>query len=165
MEYDLRATTPDDDAWQLAIYASTRTEELALTGWHRARCEAFVAQQHRAQQQHYRLHFPHAQCQLILVDGAVAGRLWVDGRADRLHVLDISLLPAFRDRGLGTRCLQDIAQQAAITGRPVGIQVEIHNPARRLYERLGFVAEGEPLGLYQPMLRPIAAAPIEECLP
>ncbi|MFG6456398.1 GNAT family N-acetyltransferase [Roseateles sp. BYS96W] len=165
MEYQLRPTGPGDDAWQLAIYASTRTEELALTGWPRAQCDAFVAQQHRAQQQHYWRHYPRSLCQLILVDGAVAGRLWVDSRADRLHVLDISLLPAFRDRGLGTRCLLNLAKEAAATDRPLGIQVEVHNPARRLYERLGFAADGEAQGLYQPMLRPVTAAPIEACLP
>ncbi len=165
MDYQLRPTAPDDDAWQLAIYASTRAEELALTGWPRAQCDAFVAQQHRAQQQHYRRHYPQSLCQLILVEGIVAGRLWVDSRTDRLHVLDISLLPTFCDQGLGTSCLLNLAEEAAASGRALGIQVEVHNPARRLYERLGFVAEGEAQGLYQPMLRPVAAARPEACLP
>ena len=157
MDYRLRPATPDDDAWQLAIYASTRADELALTGWPPAQCDAFVHQQHRAQQQHYRLHFPRSVCQLILVGDEVAGRLWTDARTDRLHILDIALLPAWRGRGLGTRCLQALASG----GQCLSIQVEIHNPARRLYERLGFVTEGEPRGLYQPMLRPQP----EECLP
>jgi ribosomal protein S18 acetylase RimI-like enzyme len=165
MDYRLRTTTPDDEPWQLAIYASTRADELALTGWPRTQCEAFVAQQHQAQQLHYWRHFPRSVCQLILVGDAVAGRLWVDARPDRLHVLDITLLPAFRNRGLGARCLHALADDAAVTGRQLGIQVEIHNPARRLYERLGFAAEGEPQGLYLPMLRPLAAAQTEECLP
>ena len=157
MDYRLRPATPADDAWQLAIYASTRAEELALTGWPPEQCAQFVAMQHRAQQQHYRAHFPHSVCQLILVDGEVAGRLWLDEREDRLHILDIALLPAWRGHGLGSRCLQDLAAQ----GRALGIQVEIHNPARRLYERLGFVAEGEPQGLHQAMRRPVP----EEQLP
>lgn len=165
MDYRLRPTTPGDDRWQLAIYASTRADELALTHWPHAQCEAFVAQQHQAQQQHYRRHFPDSICQLILVGDAVAGRLWVDARPDRLHVLDITLLPGWRGRGLGTRCLRALMDEAAATGRHVGIQVEIHNPARRLYERLGFLPEGEPQGLYQPMLRPATAPQPEECLP
>lgn len=165
MDYRLRPTTPADDAWQLAIYASTRTDELALTGWPRAQCEAFIAQQHRAQQLHYLRHFPQSVCQLILVDDAVAGRLWVDARPDRLHVLDITLLPAWRGQGLGTRCMRALMDDAAAAGRHLGIQVEIHNPARRLYERLGFLPEGELQGLYQPMLRPAPTQQPEECLP
>jgi len=164
MTYRLRTVTPEDEPWQLAIYASARAEELAQTGWSAAEREAFLAQQHRAQQHHYRLHFPDSVCQFILVGDTVAGRLWTDSRADRLHILDIALLPAFRNQGLGTRCLHALAEQAAATGRALSIQVEIHNPARRLYERLGFVADGEPQGLYQPMLRPVTTTPFEECL-
>jgi hypothetical protein len=40
----------------------------------------------------------------------------------------------------------------------LGIYVEIHNPARRLYERLGFIVCGEPQGLYLQMLCPPPAA-------
>lgn len=159
MDYRLRPATRADEAWQLAIYASTRDDELALTGWPAAQCEAFVRQQHQAQQRHYALHFPRSACHLVLVADDVAGRLWLDERGDRLHILDLALLPAWRNRGLGTRCLLDLAAQ----GRPLGIQVELHNPARRLYERLGFVTDGEPQGLHQPMLRP--ARQPEECLP
>jgi ribosomal protein S18 acetylase RimI-like enzyme len=161
MDYRLRPATAADDAWQLAIYAGTRADELALAGWPREQCEAFLLQQHRAQQLHYRAHFPRSVCHLMLVDGEVAGRLWLDERDDRLHILDIALLPAWRGRGLGTRCLQALAAE----GRALGIQVELHNPARRLYERLGFVAEGQPQGLHQAMLKPAARPQTEECLP
>ena len=170
MNYRLRPATPADEPWQLAIYASTRADELVLTGWPREQCEAFATQQHRAQQQHYTRHYPQSVCHLILAGDAtdeVAGRLWLDERADRLHILDIALLPAWRGLGLGTRCLQALAREAEARGRGLSIQVEIHNPARRLYERLGFVADGAPQGLYQAMLRPAnARSPQpEECLP
>lgn len=46
MDYRLRLATPADEAWQLAIYAGTRADELALTGWPAAQCEAFIRQQH-----------------------------------------------------------------------------------------------------------------------
>ena len=158
MDYRLRTATEADVGWQLAIHAGTRADELALTGWASEQREAFVAGQHRAQQRHYRQHFPQSVCELILVGDEVAGRLWTDERADRLHILDIALLPAWRGRGLGTRCLRDLAAR----GRPLSIQVELHNPARRLYERLGFVADGAPQGLHQAMFKPVTP---EECLP
>jgi ribosomal protein S18 acetylase RimI-like enzyme len=159
MGYQLRVATPADDGWQLAIYASTRADEMAMTGWPAEQCEAFLRQQHEAQQRHYAQHFPRAICQLILVGDALAGRLWLDERGDRLHILDIALLPAWRGQGLGTRCLRALAK----SGRRLSIQVEIHNPARRLYERLGFVPEDAPQGLYQAMST--RAPQPEECLP
>lgn len=161
MDYRLRPATPADEDWQFAIYASSRADEMALAGWSPEQCRHFLTQQHRAQQQHYTRHFPRSVCQLMLVGDAVAGRLWLDERADGLHILDITLLPAWRGRGLGTRCLQALASG----GRALSIQVERHNPARRLYERLGFVAEGAAQGLHQAMRRPAARQQTEECLP
>ncbi|RZL30491.1 MAG: GNAT family N-acetyltransferase [Rubrivivax sp.] len=160
MDHRLRPATAADAPWQLAIYAGTRADELAVTGWPAAQREAFVRQQHEAQQRHYALHFPRSVCHLILVQGdTVAGRLWLDERPDRLHILDIALLPAWRGQGLGTRCLQALTAG----GQSLSIQVELHNPARRLYERLGFLLDGVPQGLHQSMLRPATHA--EECLP
>lgn len=166
MDYNLRPATPADDDWQLAIYASTRAEELAQAGWPAQQCEAFVLHQHRAQQAHYARHFPRSACQLIVIEGdGIAGRLWLDVREECLHILDIALLPHWRGRGLGTRCLLALAAGAGT--RALSIQVEIHNPARRLYERLGFIADGPVQGLYQAMRRPsVHRCPQpQECLP
>lgn len=156
MAYRLRPITADDRDGLQAIFASTRTDELALTGWPEAQCQAFVAMQFEAQWQHYTRHYPDALCQLILQDGGagntrVAGRLWVDRRADTVHVLDIALLPEARGQGLGGACLRDLIDEARRRQVSLTISVEIHNPARRLYERLGFEAQGEAQGLYQRM--------------
>ena len=165
MHYHLRRATPADDNWQLAIYASSRADEMALTGWSPEQCRHFIEQQHRAQQQHYLQHFPQSVCQLILVGNTgdeVGGRIWLDERAYGLHILDITLLPAWRGQGLGTRCLRALADAEHC----LSIQVELHNPARRLYERLGFVAEGTPQGLHQAMRRSaVRQLQTEECLP
>jgi ribosomal protein S18 acetylase RimI-like enzyme len=64
-----------------------------------------------------------------------------------IRVVDVSLLPEFRARGVGTRLLTAILAEAAAGGQRVTIHVEQHNPARALYERLGF-APVEDLGVY-----------------
>jgi ribosomal protein S18 acetylase RimI-like enzyme len=57
--------------------------------------------------------------------------------------MDIALLPERRGRGIGTRLLQELLDAGRASGRSVSIHVERENPARRLYERLGFHAVGE----------------------
>jgi ribosomal protein S18 acetylase RimI-like enzyme len=52
-------------------------------------------------------------------------------------------LPEFQGRGLGTTILGDVIEHARMGRRPVSLQVLKVNPARRLYERLGFVISGE----------------------
>ena len=67
-----------------------------------------------------------------------------------LAIIDISLAPSARGQGVGGAILQDVLDQARRTGKAVSIHVETNNPARRLYQRLGFeVAEDQ--GVYDLM--------------
>jgi GNAT superfamily N-acetyltransferase len=154
--YTLRAAGPADDVLLRAIYASTRADELALTGWDAAQRQSFTDMQFDAQRAHYTHHWPEALCQLIEVADAagvpqVAGRLWVNRRANAIDVLDISLLPEWRGRGLGGLCLQDLQAEAGSRQVALNISVETGNPARRLYERLGFEPQGAVQGVHQRM--------------
>jgi ribosomal protein S18 acetylase RimI-like enzyme len=54
----------------------------------------------------------------------------------------MALLPAFCGRGIGTTLLRDIQAEAAGRGVAAVLHVEHWNPARRLYDRLGFVETG-----------------------
>ncbi len=52
--------------------------------------------------------------------------------------MDISLGPEFRGHGIGRRLMEGILAEGRSTGTRVTIHVEHDNPARRLYDRLGF---------------------------
>lgn len=143
----LRPARPEDRDLLLRIYAGTRAEEMARTGWDEATCARFVTMQFDAQDRHYRAHFPASRCSVIesAARGAAVpvGRLWVDRRPHSIHVLDIALLDEYRGHGLGTACLRRLMTEAAERHVPLTVKVERFNPARRWYERLGFVPQEE----------------------
>lgn len=154
MDWTLRPVTPADDAFLLRVYAGTRADELALTGWDEARCQAFVAMQFRAQAFHYHAHWPDAEHSVIELRDEHevvhdVGRLWLHRRPDVHHLLDVALLPAWRGRGVGSALLLALMDEAASRGLGLTIHVENGNPARRLYDRLGFRPEGLPAGIHQ----------------
>ncbi|MCB9522947.1 MAG: GNAT family N-acetyltransferase [Myxococcales bacterium] len=125
-----------------AIYASTRAEELAQVPWPTAQKQAFLAMQFHAQHTHYQRAFADAAFDLLEVEGAPIGRLYVHRRTDEIRVVDIALLPAWRGRGVGGALLAELITEAHGRGVPVKVHVERNNPAQRLYARLGFVEEG-----------------------
>lgn len=133
-----RPVAAEDLAFLERLYASTRTRELALLGWSEERQATFVRSQFAMQSGHYAAHFPDASRELVLVDGVAAGRLYVQHGPALTHVVDIALLPEFRGAGVGTRLLEEVLEEAGARGVAVTIHVERHNPATRLYERLGF---------------------------
>jgi ribosomal protein S18 acetylase RimI-like enzyme len=129
------------------LYASTREEELAPLGWSEQQRQAFLSSQFELQHAAYMCEHSHATYELLLVDRVPAGRLYVDRRPSEIRVIDISLLPAFRGRGIGGRLLEELIAQAHSHGGRVVLHVERHNRARMLYERLGFETI-EDLGIY-----------------
>lgn len=52
--------------------------------------------------------------------------------------MDIALLSQARGRGIGTRVITALLDEARAAERPVTLAVFAHSPARRLYQRLGF---------------------------
>lgn len=139
---DLRPATEADRPFLLRVYGSTRADELARVDWTDAAKEAFVAMQFDAQDRHYRQHYPEASYDVVTVDGRPAGRLYVDRRAGDVRIVDIALLPEFRGAGAGSTLIRRLQDGAAAAGSTLSIHVEVFNPARRLYHRLGFVEVG-----------------------
>jgi ribosomal protein S18 acetylase RimI-like enzyme len=144
-----RTMTDGDLPFVAALYATTRADEVAATGWPAATQAAFLEQQHRAQHSHYRAAYPGGEWLLIERGGEPIGRLYLAEELGQLLVVDISLLPAARGGGLGTAILRDVL---AGEKRPVMLHVQRTNRARRLYERLGFEPVEEQ-AVYVKMIR------------
>jgi ribosomal protein S18 acetylase RimI-like enzyme len=146
----LRLAVAADESFLRELYAGVRAAELAATGWTDADKLHFCNMQFDAQAHHYRTYFPSVKFQIVerisaAADGspiAVAiGRLYVAvlTESPETVLMDIALVPAVRGQGIGTRLVQQVLDQAQAVGHRVSLHVEADNPARRMYERFGFV--------------------------
>ena len=151
----MRPVTTADRGFLLALYGSTREQELAQVPWDDATKQAFIEHQFSAQDAHYRANYPGATLDVIEVDDERAGRLYVYRGEHDIRIMDIALAPPFRGRGIGTILLRQLMDEADATGRTLSIHVEMNNPARSLYERLGFLL-AEDRGVYLLLERPVA---------
>jgi len=151
-----RPEREDDLPFLAALYASARGREFAGLGWPPEMLSAFLGQQFDAQHRFYRARFPAAEWLIVEAEDAAIGRLAVERRESSLHLIDIALTPERRGGGLGGAILADLIDEAEALELPLSLQVDHANPARRLYERLGFrTLEARPP--YEWMERPRAA--------
>jgi ribosomal protein S18 acetylase RimI-like enzyme len=158
----LRPMTEDDLPFLRQLHHSIRWDELAPTGWPDEAKLGFLDQQFSFQHRQYVAGFVGAAFSIVLDRGEPIGRFYVDRTTRNLHVIDISLLPEWRGRGLGTALLTGL-QDEVRAGRfdRIGLSAAIDGPARRLYERLGFVPANPPEefpGLYLEMVWPAPAS-------
>ena len=142
-EVVLRPILPADEEFLLQVYASTRDAEMAMVSWSAEQKAAFVRMQFEAQRDHYRAQFPQAACSIVQHQGRDVGRLYVVREPERIHVLDVTLLPQCRGAGIGTLLLRRLQDEGSHSGRPVTIYVESFNPSLRFFAGLGFRREKE----------------------
>jgi ribosomal protein S18 acetylase RimI-like enzyme len=135
----LRPATPNDEDFLFRVYASTRREEIALCAWPPAQQAAFLAMQFQSRRCAYTSEYPGAERSIILIGTLAVGSTIVSRSDLELRVIDIALLPEYRNQGIGAQLLGEFIYESAGLKMPVRLSVLKGNPAIRLYERLGFV--------------------------
>ncbi|PXY44927.1 GNAT family N-acetyltransferase [Flavobacterium hydrophilum] len=136
------------------IYGSTRTEELDQgTNWNQEQKQFFIEQQFFAQHEYYQNNYTGAKFYIIEKENIVIGRLYIDFFFEKkgFRIIDITLLPEWRKKNIGSLILNEIIKKASEENMKVSIHVESFNPAMNLYKRLGFIKISETNGVYHLM--------------
>lgn len=146
----LRPAAPEDQALLMAVYGSTREEELNQTDWNEAQKQAFIEHQFLAQDTYYKQVYPDSEYMVILCGNEAAGRLYIERHLieGTIRIIDVALLPAYRGQGIGAYLIRNLQEDARQAGKTLTIHVERHNRALVLYERLGFKIIHETHGVY-----------------
>jgi ribosomal protein S18 acetylase RimI-like enzyme len=152
----LRPECPGDESLLLALYATTRQEELDLTGWDAATRSAFIQMQFKAMRRGYAGMFPNGQFSIVLLGDLAIGRLVIHRGEREIHLVDMVLMPERRGQGIGGRLMRTLQAEAGQAGKPLSLHVLKGNRATRFYERLGFRCSGE-VGLYHEMTWSVSA--------
>ena len=136
----LRSARPADRDFERRLFESARPDTAVLAAWPAATRRPFLDQQFEFQTTHYARVHPRAERLIVTAKGAPVGRLIVERTELPWQIVDIALLPSSRRRGLGGAIIAALLAAAPQAAVEVALTVEQGNPARRLYERLGFAA-------------------------
>ena len=151
--FTLRPIQDADLPFLAELYASPRAGEMAVVPWSAEAVRDFLQDQFRLQHAHYQANYPDAAFELVLVDGAPAGRRYVGRGSREICLIEISLLPQYKGLGIGRALMAGLVEESDRTGLPIGLHVEMNNPVLAWYGRLGFVAQ-DTHGIYLHMVRP-----------
>jgi len=128
---DLRAARSEDYAFALGLYVETiKPYTVAFMPWVNAVENARFA----------RLWAP-ADSRIITLDGQDIGWVEASDTGAEIFLKQFYLHPALQRQGIGTDVMRRLI--AEWQARPIVLTVLKNNPARRLYERLGFAVTGE----------------------
>lgn len=140
----LRPATDEDQAFLRSLHhACYRPYVEEIWGWNEAE-----------QDRRFAGSWSTADRSVVEMPGEPIGVLQVSRRPDHVFIADIEIHPDHQRRGIGARLLRKVLAEADAEGVPVRLRVLRNNPARRLYQRLGFAVENETKTHYL-MRRPI----------
>ena len=125
---DFRQATEEDFDFLFAMHIATMKDYVdQIWGWD----DAF-------QESLFRERYIPNQIQVITFDDRDIGMISLEERTDDVFLRAIEILPTHQSQGIGARIIQEIIDDAASKQKPVSLSVLKGNPAKNLYERLGF---------------------------
>ncbi|MEX0331517.1 MAG: GNAT family N-acetyltransferase [Puniceicoccaceae bacterium] len=138
----LRPETEEDKSFLLELFISTREQAFGFGDLSPTDRTPLLREQFELQHGQYKL-YPHAWFTIIIVANQPAGRLYVSQSPKEMRVIDLSLLPAYQNKGIGSQLLKNLQAEATRTQLPLRLYVDNLNPAYNFYTRLGFRRIGE----------------------
>ena len=130
---ELKTATAEHYAFALGLYLATmRPYTAELMVWDEQKQIESFAQRWKRE-----------DVRIIVLDGRDAGWMQAMETPSEIVLQQLFVVPERQGAGLGTRVLKDLLSRWEPTGKPIALTVLKNNPARRLYERLGFSVVGE----------------------
>jgi ribosomal protein S18 acetylase RimI-like enzyme len=124
----LRSTAREDRGFLWSLHRETMRNYVDKTwGW-----------DEKWQRERFDEKFDPALLQIIEYDSRPIGYISVQRPGTEIFLAAIEIAPAFQNRGVGTQLISNLLNEADQSRLPLRLSVLKVNPARRLYERLGF---------------------------
>jgi len=127
VKYKLRKVQKSDLDWLLTLRMET------MAGYVRASGTLLTTENQIA-----RIEQDYASIEIIRFEDQDIGMIKLVKTPDFWKLIQIQILPESQNRGIGQNLIKNIQHQASAQGIPIALSVLRTNPAKRLYERLGF---------------------------
>ena len=144
LDYQTRPAEHEDDPFLYACYKQVMHEYVRQTwGWDEEFQKASFVE-----------HLPWQKFQIIMVDSRAVGAACVLDTPSGIDLEMIIIDPRFQRMGIGSDFVANLLRRAHHERRRIKLRVLKVNPAKALYERLGFVVVGEEAGIIEMQVEP-----------
>ena len=127
MDIELRNVQESDSDWLYHLRSQTMLKYINDSG-----------DQFNLETQSDRIKIEYESIKIVRSENQDIGMFKVKRDRDNWEIIQIQLLPDYQHMGIGTKLIQNLQKEASRQGIAVFLSVLKVNPAKRLYERLGF---------------------------
>lgn len=132
-----------DTPFLFGLYMSSRQVEINSWEWSEKEQLDFLRMQYDCQQRSYHMQYPDMESRIITYSSIPVGRILLTKKETVTILLDITLLPKYQNRGIGTALLKEMQQNIKPEESLRLTVLKSNRSAHKLYERLGFKESSE----------------------
>ncbi|MDJ0681998.1 MAG: GNAT family N-acetyltransferase [Xenococcaceae cyanobacterium MO_167.B52] len=129
MEYTLRKAKVED----IAILDAIHTNNM----------KSYVEQLYPWNPRLFRNNFIPDHYDVIEINNLIIGLMKVVSSETEIYLAEIQIIQDYQKQGIGTNLIQSLIQEAQISNKKLWLKVLKNNPAKKLYQRLGFIKQEE----------------------
>ncbi len=129
MEYTLRKAKVED----IAILDAIHTNNM----------KSYVEQLYPWNPRLFRNNFIPDHYDVIEINNLIIGLIKVVSSETEIYLAEIQIIQDYQKQGIGTNLIQSLIQEAQISNKKLWLKVLKNNPAKKLYQRLGFIKQEE----------------------
>ncbi len=127
MNFELRNVNENDFDWLFELRSQTMSKYINDSG-----------DNFNLGTQSKRIMKEYESIKIVRSDNQDIGMFKVKRNSDKWEIIQIQLLPDYQHMGIGTKLIQELQMEASQQSAAIFLSVLKVNPAKRLYERLGF---------------------------
>jgi len=140
----LETAQPGDESFLAEVYASTRAEEMAITGWSAEHRRLFLDMRYEAERRVRLRQLSEAQQWVIRRNDVPAGQMIVRRSREEIVLMELALLPEHRYKNVGSLVMAFLMEEATQGGKLLRLLVEKKDSAaEEWFHRLGFESSSE----------------------
>lgn len=137
--YSLRTGQASDNDWLFSLYCQALRPAIEKTwGWD----EVF-------QRNNFSTHLSPEKFDIMVLEGKPIGGFMMDERKDYLWLEMLLINPDYQRKGIGSKVMKQLQQEAITQNKPLKLSVIKANPVKPFYEKLGFMVEAEDKAFFQ----------------
>lgn len=129
MQYTLRKAKVED----IAILDAIHTQNM----------KSYVEQLYPWNPQLFRKNFIPHHYDVIEINNSIIGFMKVVSSENEIYLAEIQIAQDYQKQGIGTNLIQSVIQEAQTNNKKLWLKVLKNNPAKKLYQRLGFIEKEE----------------------
>lgn len=141
--FAVRKATENDRPFLYELYCQCNSDVRQGLNVNPDRLDTYLMSQFNIQFRTYEREFTHGEMFILFDNNEPAGRIFYEPLETEIYLVDISLLPDYQRKGLGSKLLDALKSSMSSGQKVIAAEIEEYSPAVGFLQANGFIQKDQ----------------------